>query len=89
MEPFEVKKLPSEGENRASESTAPSKGFVPFNQAFYGNSSEKSGEHVSAENTECSEESSIEYVEEQGVVKKIRVTCGCGKVTEIECLYDS
>lgn len=83
-----MKNLPSEDENHASESAVSSKGFVPFNQAFYGKASENLKESAAAEKAECTEESSVDYVEEEGVVKRIRVTCSCGKVTEIECLYE-
>lgn len=31
----------------------------------------------------------VEAVEEDGVVKRIRVTCSCGEVTEIDCFYDA
>lgn len=46
-------------------------------------SAEETGEHQSS----C--EPSVQTVEEDGVVKRIIVTCSCGAVTEIDCQYDA
>ena len=89
MDSFTPKNLPSDRGKNPPKPTRSASGFIPFTQSFRG----MEDKHLDAATAETSPEkhlsSSIEYVEDQGVVKKIIVTCKCGEVTEIDCLYDA
>ncbi len=89
MESFTPKNLPTESGDRPIKTGKVKSGFVPYSSAFKdfgGNETPaESEDNLEAEHTS----SVVEYVEEEGVVKKIVVKCSCGKVTEIDCVYDA
>lgn len=88
MEPFTPKNLPTADLENPPASAKNGNGFVPFARAV-GLDEGKSLPEPGPQDTESEpRHSTVEYVEEEGVVKKIIVTCGCGKVTEIDCLYE-
>lgn len=88
MEAFEPKNLPTEGGKKLHKSSSPKTGFVPFtaaispNQEITADIKCEENEHVD------SKPSKVDVVEEKGVIKQILVTCSCGKVTKIDCLYE-
>lgn len=88
MEPFEPKKLPSQIGKKVQVSPAVKTGFMPFLAAF----SQGDPNIVTAEPSVVPPhdhlESKLEFVKEEGVIKKILVHCSCGKVTEIVCFYE-
>lgn len=66
---------------------ANSAGFTPLlSPDSLKNEEKSSGESVAGSSSDACEKD-VELVVEQGVVKKIRVRCSCGEITEINCRY--
>lgn len=89
MEPFTTNILPTETGNNRSTPKRNVSGFIPFTKAFQ----DIEGKNIRHDDPDSSVRehaaSKVEYIEHQGVVNKIIVTCGCGEVTEIDCFYKS
>ena len=89
MEPFAPKKLPSQAEKKPRKSVKSDSGFIPFSKVFQNVGGHRSLDEASDSPGEPGATSTVEYIEEEGVVKKIVGTCSCGEVTEIDCVYDA
>ncbi|MCH8473755.1 MAG: hypothetical protein LAT55_00825 [Opitutales bacterium] len=77
------KNFPKEQSNLAKPSE-----FQPYATALkiqQGKNSAKSG---GPEEDSGKKKPKVQVVDEDGIVKKIRVTCSCGELIEIDCSYD-
>lgn len=88
MDAFEPKKLPTEGGKKLHNTGVSKSGFVPFINAISSNQKEESDIHCQDDVHVDSAPSKVDVVEEEGVIKRIVVTCSCGKVTSIDCFYE-
>ena len=88
METFEPKNLPTEGGKKLHKTNSTKGGFVPFKAAI--SPSQQKNVELKCDIVEQAESttSKVDVIEEEGVIKQIIVTCSCGKVTKIDCLYE-
>jgi hypothetical protein len=86
MQPLQPKKVPGNAEKTAAGGAGRISGFTPM-LAVLQNQARQQGHGKAAANTPAGCSQKVQTVEEDGVVKKIIVTCSCGEVTEIHCDY--
>ncbi len=61
--------------------------FHSYAEALKVSQKEKSTSATAADSANSEHQHKVEAIEEEGVVKRIKVTCTCGEVIEIDCGY--
>ena len=76
----------SSGKGPQSELSA-NRSFVPFTAMSSAASTPAAPRQVASATTPCAGKPEVEAITKDGIVTRIRVTCGCGEVIEVDCLY--
>ena len=76
------------GTGPQSAASAAARSFVPFTTASSTASTTHAAPRQTAPQTApCTGKPEVEAITKDGIVTRIRVTCGCGEVIEVDCLY--
>ena len=87
MEPLTLKNLPTQSAFNLEKPAKAAPRFIPFSQAFASRGLENSQPEEASYAPVNHEDKKVNYIEEQGVIKKIKITCSCGEVTILDCVY--